>query len=103
MSIPSLIELQRRSYYDFLQSNVPPQKREDIGLQAALKGVFPVQDFSGRVQLEFGGYILEGAKCDLVEARQKGLTYSSPLRAKLRLVGFEEDRSISLSKSRMFI
>jgi DNA-directed RNA polymerase subunit beta len=98
MSIPSLIELQRRSYYDFLQSDVPPQKREDKGLQAALNGVFPVQDFSGRVQLEFGGYILEGAKCDLVEARQKGLTYASPLRAKLRLVGFEEDRSIKFVK-----
>ena len=94
MSIPSLIELQRTSYNEFLQKDVLPHERKNVGLQAALTTLFPVQDFSGRVQLEFAGYVLEESKCDLVEARQKGLTYAAPLRAKLKLVGWGEDHSI---------
>jgi len=98
MSIPSLIELQRRSYEEFLQKDVPAAERRVVGLQASLMALFPVQDFSGRVQLEFLEYVLEDQKCDLVEARQKGLTYAAPLRAKLRLTGWEEDRSLKFMK-----
>lgn len=94
MSIPSLIELQKRSYDEFLQLRVPGHLRRAVGLQAALTSLFPVQDFSGRVQLEFHGYVLEDFKCDLGESRQKSLTYAAPLRAKLRLVGSEEDGSV---------
>ncbi len=98
MSIPSLIELQRRSYEDFLQKDVSAADRRVVGLQASLMALFPVQDFSGRVQLEFLEYVLEDQKCDLIEARQKGLTYAAPLRAKLRLTGWEEDRSLKFMK-----
>ncbi len=90
MSIPSLIEMQKKSYDEFLQKDVLPLQRENVGLQAALMSLFPVQDFSGRVQLEFDSYVLEEPKHDLAEARQKGLTYAAPLRAKLRLVGWED-------------
>lgn len=71
MSIPSLIELQRRSYEEFLQKDVPPADRRVVGLQSSLMALFPVQDFSGRVQLEFVEYALEDQKCDLVEARDR--------------------------------
>jgi DNA-directed RNA polymerase subunit beta len=98
MSIPSLIELQRRSYEDFLQKEVSSKDRRVIGLQASLMSLFPVQDFSGRVQLEFLEYVLEDCKSDLTEVRQKGLTYAAPLRAKLRLTGWEEDRSLKFMK-----
>lgn len=98
MSMPSLIELQKRSYEEFLQKDIPCQERKNSGLQAALLSLFPVQDFSGRTQLEFSGYILEEPKYDLLEARQKGLTYASSLRAKLKLVGWEEDKSVKFMK-----
>jgi DNA-directed RNA polymerase subunit beta len=94
MSIPSLIELQRRSYDEFLQRGVPAPERRNVGLNGALQALFPVQDFSGKVQLEFAGYVLEEYKCDLVEARQKGLTYAAPLRAKLRLMGWDEEGGV---------
>jgi DNA-directed RNA polymerase subunit beta len=91
MSMPSLIEMQRRSYYEFLQSDVAPEMRANKGLQAALRALFPVTDFSGKIQLEFDSYVLEEPKYDLNEAREKGLNYAAPLRAKLRLVVWEDD------------
>lgn len=98
MSIPSLIELQRRSYDEFLQRYVPQSQRKNIGLQGALNAIFPVQDASGRTQLEFLGYELEEPKNDLNEARQKGLTHASPLRAKLRLSSLNEDGTLRFSR-----
>lgn len=99
LSMPSLIDLQKTSYEEFLQKDVAPQKRKNKGLQASLMSLFPVQDFSGRAQLEFETYRLEDPKHDIEEARYKGLTYSSPLRANLRLVlwgGEGEARTIRM-------
>lgn len=92
MEMPSLIDLQRRSYEEFLQRDIPPRLRKKKGLQAALLSLFPVQDFSGRAQLDFEGYKLEDPKYDIEESKYKGLTYASPLRVKLKLVVYDTER-----------
>ena len=51
VEIPDLIGMQRDSYKRFLQIGVPPEKREDIGLQAVFKSVFPIKDFTGSASL----------------------------------------------------
>ena len=50
--MPNLIDVQISSYKQFLQADVPADKREDIGLQAVFKSVFPIHDFAGRGDLE---------------------------------------------------
>ena len=53
IEIPDLIGMQRESFRRFLQMDIPPEKREDIGLQAVYKSVFPIKDFTGSASLEF--------------------------------------------------
>ena len=61
LQIPSLIEIQRRSYERFLQADIDPQKRQDVGLQAAFKTVFPVKSYNEMVSLEYASsYLLFG-------------------------------------------
>ncbi|ETZ06749.1 DNA-directed RNA polymerase subunit beta [Holospora obtusa F1] len=89
MEIPSLIELQKQSYDDFLQKDVPWNQRKREGLQSALMSFFPIQDFSERAQLDLDYYVVEPCKFDIDEVRQKGLTYASSLKVHLRLTLFE--------------
>ena len=89
--MPNLIEVQKSSYDHFLQSGVPSAGREDAGLQGVFKSVFPISDFSGTASLEFVDYELEEPKYDVEECQQRGMTYSAPLKATLRLVVFEVD------------
>lgn len=90
VEIPNLINLQRASYEKFLQKDVPPDKRENIGLQAIFKSVFPISDYNNTVSLEFVEYNLSHPKYDIRECMQKrGMTYASPLKVTLRLVIFE--------------
>ncbi len=89
--MPNLIEVQKSSYDQFLQSGVPSAGREDAGLQGVFKSVFPISDFSGTASLEFVNYELEEPKYDVEECQQRGMTYSAPLKATLRLVVFEVD------------
>lgn len=98
MTIPSLIGLQRQSYTDFLQKDIPSEQRKNTGLQGVLHSLFPIYDFSGRVRLDFKGYVLEESKVTLQEARQKSLTYASPLRVTLTLTGFNEDKTEKFQK-----
>ena len=56
VEIPDLIGMQRESYKRFLQIDVPQEKRQDIGLQAVFKSVFPIKDFTGSASLEFVSY-----------------------------------------------
>ncbi|HDI79168.1 MAG TPA: DNA-directed RNA polymerase subunit beta [Desulfobacteraceae bacterium] len=89
MDIPYLIEIQKKSYADFLQKDVPPEERKDIGLQAVFKSVFPIRDFSGTAALEFVKYRFEDIKYSEQECIDKGLTYEAPLRITVRLVVFD--------------
>ncbi|MGB9699564.1 MAG: DNA-directed RNA polymerase subunit beta [Thermodesulfobacteriota bacterium] len=89
MDIPNLIEVQRQSYESFLQKNVPPAEREDIGLQAVFKSIFPIRDFNETASLEFVSYSLGEPKYEVEECRQRGMTYAAPLKVTVRLITYE--------------
>src|SRR5438876_8501551 len=86
IEIPNLIELQKRSYEDFLQKDVDPDKRESVGLNSVFKSVFPITDFNNTASLEFVSYALETPKYDVDECRQRGMTFAAPIKVTLRLV-----------------
>ncbi len=89
LETPPLMRLQVNSYEDFLQKDVPPAKRKDIGLQAVFKSVFPIHDFNKTVSLEFVSYSLEQPKYTVKECRQRGLSYEAPLKVIVRLVFYD--------------
>ena len=89
--IPSLIAIQKRSYDKFLQADLPPEKREDTGLQGVFKSVFPIKDFNETSSLEFVSYHLEKPKYDVDECHQRGMTYSAPIKVVVRLVVWDKD------------
>lgn len=71
--IPNLIEVQRKSYHRFLQMDVLPSEREDVGLQAVFNSVFPINDFRGTSSLEFVEYSIGNWQCKC--GNLKGLDY----------------------------
>lgn len=85
MDIPDLIEIQKRSFERFLQKDVPPHKREDIGLQSAFLTVFPIVDYNETASIEFIEYTVGKPSCEVRECLEKGLTYAAPLRIKVKL------------------
>lgn len=92
LDIPNLIDIQTHSYEKFLQKEIAPAKRGNLGLQGAFKSVFPISDFSGKCSLEFVSYKLGDIRYDVNECIQKGMTYAAPLKIVVRLVVFEVDR-----------
>src|ERR1041384_6373761 len=56
IDVPNLIDIQKSSYDKFLQMNVPPSERQEIGLQAVFRSVFPIKDFNGTSELVFVSY-----------------------------------------------
>lgn len=90
IDIPNLIDIQKRSYDRFLQKDVPPDKREDSGLQSAFLSVFPIYDFNEMASMEFVEYSLGESKYDVRECLQKGVTYAAPLKIKVRMVLWEK-------------
>ncbi|MBW1680938.1 MAG: DNA-directed RNA polymerase subunit beta [Deltaproteobacteria bacterium] len=91
IGIPNLIEMQKHSYARFLQKDVPPEERQDIGLQGAFKSVFPIHDFSETSSLEFVKYTFEDVKYDEEDCLSKGMNYEAPLKLTVRLVVFDVD------------
>ncbi|MGC9327228.1 MAG: DNA-directed RNA polymerase subunit beta, partial [Candidatus Hinthialibacter sp.] len=85
IEIPDLIETQQLSYNQFLQQDELPDRRKMMGLQQAFHAIFPIK---GRVgsSLEFVGYMLGRPKYQVMECIDRGMTYSAPLRIKVRLV-----------------
>jgi DNA-directed RNA polymerase subunit beta len=86
IDIPNLIEIQKRSYEEFLQRDVAAEQRTDTGLQAVFKSVFPIKDFNETASLEFVSYELGEPKYDVEECHQRGMTYAAPLKVKIQLV-----------------
>ena len=86
LELPDFIEIQKKSFDWFLQGDVPPENRKKQGLQEVFLEVFPVQDFTGRMVLEFVNYRLEEPVFTVKEAKEKGRTYSVPLHARIRLI-----------------
>jgi DNA-directed RNA polymerase subunit beta len=92
VEIPNLIEVQKRSYETFLQKDVPPDRREDIGLQAVFKSVFPIADYNDNALLEFDSYHFGDPKYTVEECHDRGMTFAIPLKVTLRLVVFDHDK-----------
>ena len=89
--LPNLIETQKVSYDAFLQRDVSPNERIDIGLEAVFKEVFPIRDFSEVNSLEFVSYTLGTPKYTLQECVARGVTYQVSLTARIMLVLREAD------------
>ncbi len=98
--IPDLIGMQRDSYNRFLQMNVPPEKREDIGLQSVFKSVFPIKDFTGTASLDYVSYSFGEVKHSVTECIQRGMTYEISIRIRVRLVVFDIDKEAGTSNIR---
>ena len=92
IDIPNLIDIQKRSYDEFLQKDVPAESaRKDQGLQAVFKSVFPIKDFNETASLEFVSYTLAEPKYDVEECRQRGMTFAAPLKVTVQLVIWDVD------------
>ena len=89
--VPFLLATQLGSYTAFLQAHVAPEARRNEGLQAAFNSIFPISSHSGSARLEFVSFQLGEPPFDVKECQQRGLTYASPLRAKVRLVILDKD------------
>ncbi|MDR2207618.1 MAG: DNA-directed RNA polymerase subunit beta [Azoarcus sp.] len=90
---PFLLATQIDSFTDFLQAETPPGGRENRGLQAAFTSIFPIASHSGNARLEFVEYMLGEPVFDVKECQQRGLTYASPLRARVRLLIMDREAS----------
>src|SRR5512147_2066605 len=91
LQVPFLLETQLASYRAFLQEFTPADQRKNEGLQAAFTSIFPISSHSGNARLEFVGFSLLAPAFDVVECQQRGLTYCSALRAKVRLVIMDKE------------
>ncbi|GAB4264263.1 MAG: DNA-directed RNA polymerase subunit beta [Deferrisomatales bacterium] len=91
VEIPNLIEVQKASYERFLQADVPPEQRENVGLQKVFTSVFPIKDFGDTASLEFVKYELGNPKYDVDECVQRGMTYARPIKITVRLVVWDVD------------
>ncbi len=100
VEIPDLIGMQRDSYQRFLQMDIPPDKREEIGLQAVFKSVFPIKDFTGSASLEFVSYRFAEVKHSEEECVHRGMTYELPVRITVRLVVYDTDKDTGVSNIR---
>ncbi len=91
IEMPNLIEVQKHSYDQFVRLGADEKERLGSGLETVLKSIFPISDFSNTSSLQYIKYTLDEPKYDVEECRQRGMTYSAPLRATLQLVVFEVD------------
>src|SRR6516225_3933461 len=92
LPVPFLLETQLASFRAFLQARTAPEARKNEGLQAAFTSIFPISSHSGNACLEFVGYSLLPPAFDVTECQQRGLTYCSALRAKVRLNIMDKDQ-----------
>jgi DNA-directed RNA polymerase subunit beta len=100
VEIPHLIEMQRISYEKFLQLNVAPDKREDIGLQGIFKSIFPISDFNNTCFLEFVRYNYGDPKYTVEECVERGMTFEVPIKITVRLVTYDTDTETGVQNIR---
>ena len=82
---PNLIEVQLNSYVEFLQKDVPPGRRKNVGLQAVFREVFPIQSYDDKVVLDFVSYDIGESKMSALECQREGQTFSAPLHVTFQL------------------
>ena len=85
IDLPDLLDIQLKSFFDFMQAEIDPAKRTNKGMQGVFTSIFPIYDSRENFCLEFVEYNIEKPKYDVDECQERGVTYSVPLKAKLRL------------------
>ncbi|MFZ6751346.1 DNA-directed RNA polymerase subunit beta [Undibacterium sp. Ren11W] len=90
-NVPFLLATQLESYHSFLQQDNAPSSRKNEGLQSAFTSIFPIVSHNGFARLEFLSYVLGDPAFDVKECQLRGLTFASPLRAKVRLVILDKE------------
>ena len=93
LEVPFLLATQLDSYTEFLQANVASNARRNQGLESAFRTVFPISSHSGNASLEYVSYQLGTPPFDVIECQQRGMTYASPLRARVRLKIMDREAS----------
>ena len=91
LSIPNLIEVQKKSYKQFLSPSDNSEHKLQKGLDRVFKSIFPIEELSDKATLEYVSFRLEKPKFNVEECRQRDLTYSSSLKPTLRLVIYDID------------
>ena len=91
MDLPNLVETQTNSYSEFLQADVAPDARNNQGLEEVFKSLFPIKSVSGNAALEYVSYELGKPAYDVQECLIQGLSYSAPLRIKVKLVIYDRE------------
>ncbi|MBF0490958.1 MAG: hypothetical protein HQL15_10205 [Candidatus Omnitrophica bacterium] len=84
--LPKLLDMQTLPYEDFLQRDVQADKRKDQGLEEVFREVFPLESYDAQIRLEYIGYTIGKEKYSRFECQRRGMTYSAPLKVKLRLI-----------------
>ena len=86
LEVPDLLEMQKRSFRDFLQEDLPPGERKLMGLQAAFEDVFPIESADASMVLSFERYVFGKPRyASVAEAQAHDATFSTTLKAILRL------------------
>jgi DNA-directed RNA polymerase subunit beta len=83
---PNFLDIQKNSYQKFLQIDVPAEKRKNVGLHKVFRDVFPIQDFTGNLILDYVNYSIKENKYSPLECWERGSTYSAPLEVRISLV-----------------
>ena len=91
MDLPYLLAIQLDSYKNFTQAGVALEDRKHTGLHAALKSIFPIVGYSGHAALEYVDYVLGKPAFDVEECKLRGVTFSVPLRVRVRLVIYDKE------------
>jgi len=84
--LPNLIEVQKTSYFGFLQKEIAPDKRKNFGLQGVLNEIFPIVSMKGNITLEFVNYTLGQPKFSVTECKEREMSYSVPLKFTVRMI-----------------
>ena len=91
LAYPDFLEVQLKSFKDFLQLDTPPEKRKNEGLYKDFAENFPIADTRNNFVLEFLDYYIDPPRYTIDECLERGLTYSVPLKAKLKLYCTDPD------------
>ena len=91
MAYPDFLDVQLKSFQDFLQLDTPPEKRKNDGLFKVFSENFPIADTRNNFVLEFLDYYIDPPRYSIEECLERGLTYSVPLKAKMKLYCTDPD------------
>ena len=95
LETPHLLSIQLESYRRFLRQDASAKERRESGLHKAFRTVFPIENASGNAQLIYEDYELGRPGFDVKECRLRGMSYTAPLRVKLKLVIYDREAGLA--------